>query len=56
MHNLHLVNPGVGELQPIRLDPRTFRRRGRVHGELIIPHVNWLVMKFIFGLFAHLMW
>src|ERR1017187_1845444 len=55
MHNLHLVNPGVGELQPIRLDPRTFRRRGRVHGELIIPHVNWLVMKFIFGLFAHLM-
>jgi hypothetical protein len=26
-----------------------------VHGELIIAHVNWQEMKFILGLFAHLM-
>jgi putative transposase len=26
-----------------------------VYGELIIPRVNWQVMKFIFGLFAHFM-
>ena len=41
------------ESPAVPLSGRTLREP--VHGELIISHVNWQLMKLIFGLFAHLM-